>query len=249
MVRFVSRSGVWRNSEDEILKTAVMKYGLQQWSRISSLLVRKSAKQCKARWFEWLDPTIKKSEWSREEEEKLLHLAKSLPNRWRSIAPMLNRTPEQCIRHYEKLLDAAEEKVGENSSAAAARGTDVDTAAESRPARPDAVDMEDDELEMIAEARARMANTKGKKEKRKMREKQMEESKRITAIQKQRELKAAGIETKTRKRRQGEIDYATEIPFQRSVPQGIFDVSEENEILKKNSLAEEKKIFQPLDLQ
>ena len=54
--------------EDEILKAAVMKYGKNQWSRISSLLVRKSAKQCKARWHEWLDPSIKKTEWSREEE-------------------------------------------------------------------------------------------------------------------------------------------------------------------------------------
>jgi hypothetical protein len=36
--------------QDEILKAAVMKYGLNQWARISSLLVRKSAKQCKARW-------------------------------------------------------------------------------------------------------------------------------------------------------------------------------------------------------
>lgn len=39
-----------RTLQDEILKAAVMKYGLNQWARISSLLVRKSAKQCKARW-------------------------------------------------------------------------------------------------------------------------------------------------------------------------------------------------------
>ena len=38
-----------RAQEDEILKAAVMKYGKNQWSRISSLLVRKSAKQCKVR--------------------------------------------------------------------------------------------------------------------------------------------------------------------------------------------------------
>ena len=38
-----------------------MKYGLNQWARISSLLTRKSAKQCKARWYEWLDPAIKKT--------------------------------------------------------------------------------------------------------------------------------------------------------------------------------------------
>ena len=62
------KGGVWKNTEDEILKAAVMKYGKNQWSRISSLLVRKSAKQCKARWHEWLDPSIKKTEWSREEE-------------------------------------------------------------------------------------------------------------------------------------------------------------------------------------
>ena len=71
--------GIWKNSEDEILKAAVMKYGLNQWSRISSLIVRKSARQCKARWYEWLDPTIKKTEWSREEEEKLLHLELMAP--------------------------------------------------------------------------------------------------------------------------------------------------------------------------
>ena len=55
------KGGVWKNTEDEILKAAVMKYGLNQWARISSLLVRKSATQCKSRWYEWLDPSIKKT--------------------------------------------------------------------------------------------------------------------------------------------------------------------------------------------
>lgn len=40
---------------------------------------RKSAKECKSRWNEWLDPSIRKTEWSREEEEKLLHLVKIFP--------------------------------------------------------------------------------------------------------------------------------------------------------------------------
>jgi pre-mRNA-splicing factor CDC5/CEF1 len=71
------------------------RYGLNQWARISSLLVRKSAKQCKARWYEWLDPAIKKTEWTREEDEKLLHLAKLMPTQWRTIAPIVGRTPAQ----------------------------------------------------------------------------------------------------------------------------------------------------------
>ena len=31
------KGGVWKNSEDEILKAAVMKYGLNQWPRVASL--------------------------------------------------------------------------------------------------------------------------------------------------------------------------------------------------------------------
>ena len=96
-MRILIKGGVWKNTEDEILKAAVMKYGKNQWARISSLLVRKSAKQCKARWYEWLDPSIKKTEWTREEDEKLLQLAKLMPTQWRTIAPIVGRTPAQCL--------------------------------------------------------------------------------------------------------------------------------------------------------
>ncbi|KAL8617343.1 CDC5 cell division cycle 5-like protein [Nucella lapillus] len=104
MPRIMIKGGVWRNTEDEILKAAVMKYGKNQWARIASLLHRKSAKQCKARWFEWLDPSIKKTEWSRAEDEKLLHLAKLMPTQWRTIAPIVGRTAAQCLERYELLL-------------------------------------------------------------------------------------------------------------------------------------------------
>lgn len=144
------------------------------------------------------------------------------------------------------------------------RPGEIDPNPESKPARPDAVDMEEDEKEMLAEARARLANTRcvcgegvgvvrwlcagaaagiggraagtmvkvssavcmgshawkycaanhtaavvvatvplllacllpllcsGKKAKRKAREKQLEEARRLAALQKKRELKAAG---------------------------------------------------------
>jgi Myb-like DNA-binding domain len=59
-MKVIVKGGVWKNTEDEVLKAAVSKYGKNQWARISSLLVRKTPKQCKARWYEWLDPSIKK---------------------------------------------------------------------------------------------------------------------------------------------------------------------------------------------
>lgn len=234
MVRIQIKGGVWKNSEDEILKVAVMKYGKNQWARISSLLVRKSAKQCKARWFEWLDPSIKKTEWTRDEEEKLLHLAKIMPTQWRTIAPIVGRTAAQCLEHYEKLLDAAQEKDGEYDPAddpRRLRAGEIDPNPEARPARPDAVDMDEDEKEMLSEARARLANTKGKKAKRKAREKQLEEARRLASLQKKRELRAAGIEIRRHKRkRKFGIDYNEEIPFERRPAPGFFDVTKDRQL-------------------
>lgn len=55
-----------------------------------------------------MDPGIRKVEWSREEDEKLLHLAKLMPTQWRTIAPIVGRTATQCLERYQKLLDEAE---------------------------------------------------------------------------------------------------------------------------------------------
>ncbi|KAF6148786.1 hypothetical protein GIB67_011374 [Kingdonia uniflora] len=229
-MRIMIKGGVWKNTEDEILKAAVMKYGKNQWARISSLLVRKSAKQCKARWYEWLDPSIKKTEWTREEDEKLLHLAKLMPTQWRTIAPIVGRTPSQCLERYEKLLDAAcvkDENYEPSDDPRKLRPGEIDPNPESKPARPDPVDMDEDEKEMLSEARARLANTRGKKAKRKAREKQLEEARRLASLQKRRELKAAGIDNRHRKRKRKGIDYNAEIPFEKKPPPGFFDVADE----------------------
>ncbi|WCJ43796.1 cell division cycle 5 [Euphorbia peplus] len=231
-MRIMIKGGVWKNTEDEILKAAVMKYGKNQWARISSLLVRKSAKQCKARWYEWLDPSIKKTEWTREEDEKLLHLAKLMPTQWRTIAPIVGRTPSQCLERYEKLLDAActtkEDNYEAGDDPRKLRPGEIDPNPESKPARPDPVDMDEDEKEMLSEARARLSNTRGKKAKRKAREKQLEEARRLASLQKRRELKAAGIDTRHRKRKRKGIDYNAEIPFEKRPPPGFFDVADED---------------------
>jgi pre-mRNA-splicing factor CDC5/CEF1 len=233
-MRIIIKGGVWKNTEDEILKAAVMKYGKNQWARISSLLNRKTPKQCKARWYEWLDPSIKKTEWSREEDEKLLHLAKLMPTQWRTIAPIVGRTPSQCLERYQKLLDEAEMKEGEEDQGQTSedirrlRPGEIDPDLESKPARPDPIDMDEDEKEMLSEARARLANTQGKKAKRKAREKQLEESRRLAALQKRRELKAAGIELKYRKKTKG-MNYNADIPFHKKAPAGFWDTTEEHE--------------------
>eukprot|EP00924_Labyrinthula_sp_SR-Ha-C_P010292 snap_masked-scaffold_23-processed-gene-2.30-mRNA-1 protein AED:0.51 eAED:0.52 QI:0/-1/0/1/-1/1/1/0/685 len=259
MVRILIKGGIWKNTEDEILKSAVMKYGKNEWARISSLMPRKTAKQCKARWFEWLDPSIKKTEFTREEDEKLLHLSKIFPNQWTTISNSIQgRTSTQCIERYDQLLSE------ETSSSTEKQVSGRDIAPTAQKARPDPIDMDDDEKEMLNEARARLANTRGKKAKRRARMKQIEVNRRMALVQKRRDLKAsglavdrdllnenAGISKKKRRKHGTEIDFSKEIPFEREVPLGFFDVSDEirevgkqerKEVMKKHNEDRAKKI-------
>lgn len=230
-MRYLMKGGYWKNSEDEILKAAIMKYGLNQWARIASLMSRKSVKQCKSRWYEWIDPSIKKTDWTREEEEKLLHLARLFPSQWRTIAPMLNRTPQMCIEHFEKLLDMTLGRTydDDNDPRKLLPG-EIDALAEHRPARADPIDMDDDEKEMIAEARVRIANRKGKKSKRKAREKVLEEARRLATIQKFRELRNAGVDfviERKQKKKVVEFNYDQEVPLERTTIETEFKITEE----------------------
>ena len=232
------------------------KYGLNQWARVSSLLARKTPKQCKARWSEWLDPGIRKIEWSKEEDEKLLHLAKLMPTQWRTIAPLVGRTATQCLERYQRLLDEAEQKEsgelglggpdgGETQAPSAddvrrLRPGEVDPDPESKPARPDTIDLDEDEKEMLSEARARLANTQGKKAKRKARERQLEESRRMAALQKRRELKNAGINIKVTNKKKGQMDYNADIPFEKKAAPGFYETSDEAILNEK-----EREAFDP----
>lgn len=245
----VVKGGVWTNIEDEILKASVSKYGLQQWARVSSLLARKTPKQCKARWTEWLDPSIRKIEWSKEEDEKLLHLAKLMPTQWKTIAPIVGRTATQCLERYSKLLDEAEARENDELALGGPSGAEtqapsaddvrklrpgeLDPDPESKPARPDTIDLDEDEKEMLSEARARLANTQGKKAKRKARERQLEESRRLAQLQKRRELKNAGINIKVTTRKAGQMDYNADIPFEKGPASGFYDTRDEEDANEK----------------
>lgn len=256
----VVKGGVWTNIEDEILKASIAKYGLNQWARVSSLLARKTPKQCKARWNEWLDPSIKKIEWNKEEDEKLLHLAKLMPTQWRTIAPLVGRTANQCLERYQKLLDEAEQREaselglagpdgGETKAPTAddvrrLRPGELDPDPETKPAKPDTIDLDEDEKEMLSEARARLANTQGKKAKRKARERQQEESRRMAALQKRRELKTAGINIKVVTRKKGQMDYNADIPFERKPAAGFYDTTEEQTYNEKERVRFDPKTLQ-----
>lgn len=74
---------------------------------------------------------------------------------------------------------------------------------------------------------------RGKKAKRKAREKQMEEARRLASLQKKRELKAAGIELRGKDRRRREVDYSAEVAFEHKPATGFFDTGDEERRTKE----------------
>lgn len=87
--------------------------------------------------------------------------------------------------------------------------------------------MDEDEMEMLSEARARLANTRAKKAKRKAREKQLEEARRLASLLNSRQLKAAWLDNRHKKRKRNTIDYNA----------GFYDVADETE----TSVVEQRK--------
>ncbi len=110
------------------------------------------------------------------------------------------------------------------------RPGEIDAIPEVRPAKADAIDMDDEDKEMIAEAKVRIANVKGKKAKRKARERVLDEARRLAQLQKFRELRNAGvdfvIERKQRNKKK-EFSYGKEVPLERKPVELVYKIEKE----------------------
>ena len=189
MGKIYVKGGAWSNHEDATLKVGVLKYGLNAWDRVGTLLPRKNAALAKARWEEWLDPRLNKGPWTKAEEEKLLKLADLWPGQWRTIAEQIpGRTPKQCADKFNEVFLAA------TGSTTAIVSTDY--LEEGKEAKGDAVNMDEHDKQMLDDARGRASNVAGKKQLRAERATQLRETRLMSSLQKARELRAAGVELK-----------------------------------------------------
>ncbi|XP_073223329.1 transcription factor MYB3R-1 isoform X2 [Cicer arietinum] len=92
--------GPWTQQEDNLLSELVMINGKKDWSRISKSLPGRIGKQCRERWFNHLNPDIKRTAWTKEEELILINNHQIYGNRWAEIAKFLPGRSENNIKNH-----------------------------------------------------------------------------------------------------------------------------------------------------
>jgi hypothetical protein len=91
--------GSFLETEDQLIISFVRAHGDQKFRDITELLPGRTAKQCRERWFNHLNPSIRKGPWTDEEDRIIFDIYQQHPRCWSLIAASLPGRTDNSVKN------------------------------------------------------------------------------------------------------------------------------------------------------
>ncbi|CAF2090634.1 unnamed protein product [Brassica rapa] len=89
----------WSQQEDDILRKQITLHGTDNWAIIASNFTDKSTRQCRRRWYTYLNSDFKRGGWSPEEDTLLCEAQRVFGNRWTEIAKVVSGRTDNAVKN------------------------------------------------------------------------------------------------------------------------------------------------------